>query len=609
MLKNWVAMVAETLRAVLVVKATVFLVLLTTEALAKQTPSEQARALFDEMFWQEVSRSPIREGYLGIKDNNDKWDDLSEVFVHETHEFKKSQLQKLRGIDTTKLDDDTLLSYQLYEKELMDDIDDYKWRYHNYPVNQMFGVHSTVPSFLINIHQVADEKDARAYISRLNAVPTLIDQLIESLEIRKSKGIIAPKFVFAHTIRDSENVISGYPFVKGDDSTLMADFRKKIGALDIDDKKKQTLQKAAESALTSNVGPAYRKLVDKLKKLQNLADTRDGAWKLPEGNAFYRRALELTTTTKLSAKEIHNVGLNEVARIHDEMREIMKKVGFKGTLQDFFIFMRTDKQFYYPQTEEGKQTYLAEATRLIDTMKVKLDTLFYTKPKADLIVKAVEPFREKSAGKAFYQRPAVDGSRPGTYYANLYDMTDMPIYQMEALAYHEGIPGHHMQLSIAQEIDDMPMFRKFARVTAYTEGWGLYSERVPKEFGFYEDPYSDFGRLAMELWRACRLVVDTGIHHQKWTREQAIDYLIKNTPNPENDSVKAIERYIVMPSQATAYKIGMLKILELRKRAKTSLGEKYDIREFHDVVLKNGPLPLDVLESVVDNWIKTKQTT
>jgi len=259
------------------------------------------------------------------------------------------------------------------------------------------------------------------------------------------------------------------------------------------------------------------------------------------------------------------------------------------------VLLKEDKQFYYPQTEKGQSQYLDEATAIIDTMKGELDKWFAVKPKADLIVKAVEPFRERSAGKAFYQLPAPDGSRPGIYYANLYDMSQMPRYQMEALAYHEALPGHHMQISIAQELENVPQFRKYGSYTAYIEGWGLYSELLPKEMGFYTDPYSDFGRLAMELWRACRLVVDTGLHWKKWTREEAIDYLVKNTPNAEDDSMRAIERYIVMPSQATAYKIGMIEILNLRSKAEKRLGKKYDIREFHDVVLKNGAVPLDVL--------------
>jgi len=273
-------------------------------------------------------------------------------------------------------------------------------------------------------------------------------------------------------------------------------------------------------------------------------------------------------------------------------------------LQKFFTFMRSDKQFKLPNTDAGRAVYLKNAVTAIDTMKASLDSMFIVKPKAELKVKRVEPFREKSAGRAFYQSPSLDGSRPGTYYVNLEDMNQMAVYELEALAYHEGIPGHHMQRAIAQELEGIPTFRKIGGYTAYTEGWGLYSEMLPKEYGFYTDPYSDFGRLSMELWRACRLVVDTGIHAKKWSRETAIDYLREATPSPELDVVKAIERYIVMPGQATAYKIGMLKILELRAKAKTALGKKFDIRNFHDVILKNGALPLSVLEEQVDGYIK-----
>jgi uncharacterized protein (DUF885 family) len=260
--------------------------------------------------------------------------------------------------------------------------------------------------------------------------------------------------------------------------------------------------------------------------------------------------------------------------------------------------MRTDPQFYLPDTEEGRAEYLKRATTIIDTMRGRLDELFLTKPKADVVVKAVEKFREKSAGKAFYQRPAPDGSRPGMFYVNLADMKSTPTYELEGLAYHEGIPGHHMQIAIAQEIQGLAKFRTLgSHYTAYSEGWGLYTEQIPKEMGLYQDPYSDFGRLALELWRAARLVVDTGLHHKRWPRQQAIDYLIKNTPNAPEDCEEAINRYIVSPSQATAYKIGMIKILELRENAKKQLGAKFDIRQFHDVVLTNGPIPLDVLES------------
>jgi uncharacterized protein (DUF885 family) len=317
--------------------------------------------------------------------------------------------------------------------------------------------------------------------------------------------------------------------------------------------------------------------------------------------------LQNTTTTSLTHEEIFNIGQKDVARIQGEMKEIMKKVGFKGNLKAFFKHLQESPEFYYSNDSLGKKTYLTEAERIINEMKAKLDSLFLTKPKADLIVKQVEPFREKSTAGAFYQEPAPDGSRPGIYYANTYDMKTLPKYEMEALAYHEALPGHHMQLAIAQEMKNLPRFRKYGFYTAYIEGWALYSELIPKEMGLYQNPYSDFGRLSMELLRAARLVVDVGIHSKKWTREQAIRYFTENTPNSEYDCRKEIERYIVWPSQATAYKIGMLKILELRETAKKQLGKKFDIREFHEVLLTNGAVPLNVLQELVDEWINQKQ--
>ncbi|KPM77002.1 MULTISPECIES: DUF885 family protein [Pseudoalteromonas] len=572
-----------------------------------QSEIDKANAFFEDTFNRDVMKSPIYQTYMGIKKDYDKWDDGSEERVLEDFEQTKADLVALNAINRDLLDDATKVSYDLKKQDLENEIADFKWRHYNYPVNQMFGVHSMIPAFLINQHQIADVSDAKAYISRLNGVTTVIDQLIKDLEVRADKGIIAPKFVFPHVIDSSNNILRGAPFHDGEDSTLLADFKRKVNALEIADSEKSALISDAEKALKAAVKPSYTKLINFLAQLEKRADDRDGAWKFPDGEAFYNNALARTTTTDLTAKEIHTIGLAEVARIHDEMREIKDKVGFKGDLKAFMQFMKTDKQFYYPNTAEGKQRYLDEATALIDNMKSRLDELFIVKPKADLKVKAVEAFREKAAGKAFYQQPAPDGSRPGIYYANLYDMEAMPTYQMEALAYHEGIPGHHMQIAIAQELEDVPKFRKFGGYTAYVEGWGLYSELVPKEMGLYEDPYSDFGRLAMELWRACRLVVDTGIHAMKWTRQEGIDYYVNNTPNATSDGVKMVERHIVMPSQATAYKVGMLKILELREAAKEKLGDKFDIREFHDVVLKNGAVPLNVLEKFVDQWVAKKQ--
>ena len=564
--------------------------------------SKKANQLFESIFMENVMASPISQTHLGIKTDYGKWDERGKKADQLALERNKKHLTQLKQLKREKLDVQTKLSYDLLTQKLENAIADHQWRLYNYPVNQMYGGHSMVASFLINQHQISDLADAKAYISRLNGVPKYLEQLQDALEERAQAGIIAPKFVFAHVLSDSRNIIDGAPFNGQADSALWADFQRKVAKLEINAELKSQLLFDAKTALSSQVKPAYDKLISYVITLEKRADNKDGVWKFKDGEAFYNNALARTTTTNMTADQIHLLGLAEVDRIHQEMRAIMKKVGFEGDLQAFFKFMREDKQFYYPNTEAGREAYLNDATGLIDNISGRLDEVFNVKPKAPMIVKRVEAFREKSAGKAFYNQPSPDGSRPGTYYANLYDMEAMPKYQMEALAYHEGTPGHHMQIAIAQELDGVPKFRKFGGYTAYIEGWGLYSEYFPKEMGLYNDPYSDFGRLAMELWRSCRLVVDTGIHAKKWTREQGINYYVNNTPNAKSDAVKMVERHIVMPSQATAYKIGMLKIVDIREKAKQIMGDKFDIRQFHTLLLKNGPLPLDVLEAQIIDW-------
>ena len=586
-------------------------VLLATVALSacapKQSATELANETYEALFMESLKTSPEYMTYLGMRERYDEWDDSSEQAFEDSVALSKKHLELLNEIDAEDLDKQTALSLTLYKQRLENGLSDIKWRYHGYPVNQMFGTHSSIPSFLINQHLIADAEEAKAYIARVKAVPEVIDDLIADLNLRADMGIIAPKFVFAHSIRDSQNIIVGIGAESDEENPLVADFKAKLDKLQLDESVEQALVTELNSALLMQFAPAYSNLIAALEQLDKRAEGNFGAWKLPDGAAYYSNALKRITTTDLSADEIHELGLSEVERIHNEMRAIMQQVEFEGELQDFFDFMRTAPQFYLPNSDEGRAAYMAEADRLIANMKTRLDELFYTKPKADLIVKAVEPFREKSAGRAFYQRAAPDGSRPGTYYANLYRMEDMPTYDLEALAYHEGIPGHHMQGSISQEQETLPKFRRYGGYTAYSEGWGLYSEFIPKEMGLYADPYSDFGRLSMELWRACRLVVDTGVHHKRWSREQAIAYLNDNTSSSEEANIKAIERYMVMPGQATAYKVGMLKILALREKARAELGDKFDIRGYHDVVLANGAVPLNVLENLVDEWVlKTK---
>ena len=570
--------------------------------------SKKVNDFFQKSFDYQVNLSPEFQTRLGIKKDYGKLNDNSPEADERDLEIDKKELAWLTdSVNVDALSKYALLSYKLFKQRKENSITNYKYRLHNYPVNQMHGAQSGKPAFMINMHRIDDVKDAEAYVSRLNTFNKFFSQLVDNLKTREALGILPPKFVYDKVIQDSENILVGQPFdATTIQSTLLKDFMKKVNKLDIDNETKSNLETKAKEALLTSVKPAYEGLISFMQAQKERANTDDGAWKLPDGEAFYKMALKKTTTTDLTADEIHEIGLSEVARIHVEMEAIKNQVAFEGTLQDFFQFMKTDKQFYYTTDKEGKDAYLKEAVHLIDSMKTRLDEIFITKPKADIIVKAVEPFREKSAGKAFYNRPAADGSRPGIYYANLYDMESMPTYQMEALAYHEGIPGHHMQLAIQQELQEIPKFRKFGSYTAYTEGWGLYSEFIPKEMGFYADPYSDFGRLAMELWRACRLVVDTGIHSKRWTREEGIKYYTDNTPNNELDAIKMVERHVVMPSQATAYKIGMLKILELRKKAKDAIGDKFDIRDFHEVVISHGAIPLDVLEDFVDDYIASK---
>ncbi|MSU46321.1 MAG: DUF885 domain-containing protein [Lacunisphaera sp.] len=562
------------------------------------------------MFDAAVARSPMFMAQLGIKKDTDKWDDISAARALEDFVITVQDLAELkRSFNFELLDDQTKVSYRMFVNDAERSIEGWKWRYYNYPLNQISGLHSEAPAFLINYHPIASVPDAQAYITRLRGMGLLFDQLIEGMKIGETKNIIPPRFVFPLVADSVKEVISGQPFDQSAKrSALWEDFEGKVGALkDADAATKQQLLADARAALTGVVQPAYGKIIAIMEAQQKIATDDDGAWKFAEGLDFYAFALRGSTTTRMTADEIHQLGLREVARIHHDMEAIMKQVGFKGDLPAFFKFIKEDPQFYYPTTPEGKAAYMKRATQIIDDMRVRLDEFFITKPKAPLVIRPVEPFREQGAAGAFYEQPAPDGSRPGVYYVNTIDMRGVPIFEMETLAHHEAIPGHHMQIAIAQELTGIPKFRKFSGNTAYGEGWALYTEYFPKEFGFYQDPYQDFGRLTDELLRAVRLVVDTGLHAKKWTRAQVMEYFRKNTPNSERDIFTETNRYIVWPGQATAYKIGMLKILELRELAKKELGPKFSLREYHDLVLRDGAVPMDLLEENVRAWITRKQ--
>jgi len=562
---------------------------------------------FQARYEDELARSPMTQTYLGIKDNQGKLDDASQLADDETAALAKSRLEEMRrDFDIDRLDKQTALSYRLFEFATEDQLASHKFAGNEYVFQHMGGPHSDFPSFMINFHRVETVEDAQGYIARLGEAQRYLGQYADKAQAQFENGVVLPKFVYRKISEASRNVISGAPFSEGEDSPIFVDIKGKINELSIDPEQKKALIEDAKSALLGSVQPAYLSLLTMFAEHEKGASKDDGAWKLPNAADYYAARLRHYTTTDMTADEIHQIGLNEVARIQNEMREIMKQVEFDGTLKEFFDFLRSDPQFVFSNDDTGRENYMAEATEIIEDMKGRLDSLFITKPKADIIVKRVEPFREATAFGAFYNRPAPDGSRPGTYYINLKDVKEQPKYLMQALAYHEGIPGHHMQIAIAQELEGLPKFRTLGGHTSYIEGWALYSEAVPKELGLYTDPYKDFGRLSMEIFRAARLVVDTGIHTKKWTREQAVQYYLNNIPNPEGDVRAEIDRYIVWPGQATAYKIGMLKIQELRKHAETRLGDKFDIREFHDVILANGSVPLKVLEELVNDWIKSK---
>ena len=575
------------------------------EEIAKE--SSKVNEFFEKDFQEAMERSPEFLTFMGSKKKYEQLDDNSYDNFLKEHELAKASLGRLRSFDPQKLDPQTKISYDLYIEDGKDLENSKKFYFHNYFVNQMYGRHSGLVEFMLNQHSVVNEPEAWSYISRLEAFEKAMDDVIAKLEAQKSKGIKYPNFIFEHVIRDSKNIISGFPFqnIKRD-SDLYKDFRTKVARIPAEPKIKNILMNKAKLSMTRYVKPAYQKLITYLEQLEKESPDSHGVWALPNGDKFYAYRLKKITTTDLSPAQIHKLGLSEVEKIHNEMKKLMESLEFKGTLKEFFANVQNNPKLFYPNTYRGKQSYLQDTKKIIAAIEAKTDQLFNVKPKAKLIVKPVEEYREKSAGVAFYEAPAPDGSRPGIYYVNMADMTTIPKYDMEALAYHEAVPGHHMQIAIAQELQGLPKFRLFGGFTAYSEGWGLYAEKLPKEVGFYQDPYSDFGRLSMELWRAARLVVDTGIHHYKWTRDQAIDYLTLNTPNSMDKNTKEVERYFVMPGQATAYKIGQLKIIELRQKAEKRLQTQFDLKEFHDVILKNGALPFTVLEQVVDSYIKTK---
>jgi uncharacterized protein (DUF885 family) len=576
-----------------------------------QTETERLMAFFDQQFQRELAFSPQGQTFLGLIDNVDAYgrlDDPSYAAFEAGQERARADLETLRNeFDFDALTPDAQVSYRFAEFVLTNRLEQGEFWDHNYIFTQFFGPHSNIPSMIIGYHRVANADQADAYVRRLENLGPVMQTFVTQADERAQQGVLPPGFAYPTIINTARGMITGAPFDdSGTDSPLWADFNGKLEGLEISDDDMTALQDRARTALLESVGPAYRNLIATMENHAEIAEQIeiDGVSRLPRGAEFYEaRVQNYTTRDDMTAEQVHNTGLAEVDRIHGEMRDIMEQVGFDGTLQEFFEFTRTDSQFFYENTEEGRQRYLEEATAMLDTITDTLPEYFGRLPQAELEVRAVEPYRIETATGAFYEPGPLDGSAPGAYYVNLAHMDELPVYQMETLAYHEGLPGHHMQSAIAQELDNVPMFQRVTWYSAYGEGWALYSENLGKDMGFFTDPYQDFGRLSYEVFRAARMVVDTGIHFYDWSEQDAIDYMLENTPMTAGDIQNEIRRYIVWPGQAMSYKVGMLTILELRQRAMDALGDGFDYGEFHDVVLSNGSVPLTLLSDLVDDYI------
>lgn len=557
---------------------------------------------FEETFARQVAKSPELRTTLGLPGDQGSWDDLSEVALADDDAALAVDLARLRrDFPDDGLTPDGRLNKRLWEYQAEERLAAARWRQNSYPADHFNGCHGKIVDTLATFHPIRDKIGAQAWLSRVRKIDMPVDQLIAALKAGADRGVIPPRFSMEKALDAVGKVLTGRPFVPSasEESALLAGFRSKIAALDLPEADKTALVTEAEDLLSDHFAPAWARLTSAMRAVLARSDDRDGVWKLPNGDAYYQYCLSRHTTLPLVPTDVHELGLTEVRHIQAEMETIKDKVGFMGNLSAFNQFLRTDRQFYFSDDDAGRAAYLAGATDILQRVASVLDGQFNLKPKAPLVVQRFERFREASSTIARYSQPASDGSRPGIYYVNLSDMKEMPIWQMEVLAFHEGVPGHHLQIALAQEATGLPDFRRHEFHTAYVEGWGLYSERLPKELGFYTDPYSDFGRLTFALWRALRLVMDTGIHAKRWTRTQAIDYFVANSAFTREVAEREVDRYIVYPGQACAYYIGLRKLLELRDAAREKLGARFDIRFFHDIVLGNGSLPLPVLEQVV----------
>lgn len=549
---------------------------------------------------QLLTQLGLLESY-GIRGHNAELDDLSPEARAENFAHLKETYATFSEYDSEDIEGEELVSHAVFKNFLELQLAEEQWQWHDYPVNQLFGMQNSLPNFLVDMHQIKDETGAEHYVARLNAVPEQFVGLLEDLQGRAERGVVPPRFVLEASIEQIDNFLAG----EATDNLLYTSLITRLENSDIPAAEHQEWLTATEQAITDSVEPAYTDLRDYLATLSETATNEAGVWKLPDGEAYYQHMLKRHTTTELTADEIHQLGLSEVERIQAEMRRIFADEGYTdGDVGAMLAAINADDDFLYDDSDAGRAQILADYNRILDDIETYLDPAFRMQPEAALEVRRVPEFAEKNAPGAYYQRPALDGSRPGVFYANLYNINDTPTFGMKTLAVHEGTPGHHFQLAIQQEVKGLPTFRSFMPYTVHSEGWALYTELLMYELGLYEDdPFGNLGRLQAELFRAVRLVVDTGIHAKRWTREEAIDYMVANTGMTESSVFSEIERYIVMPGQATSYKLGMLKFVELRAEAREQLGSNFDLRDFHDVVLQNGSVPLPILEQLINQYV------
>ncbi len=562
----------------------------------------------DGEFEEELLRSPEWLTRLGRDDRQDELSDVTEAAMDADLAWRRESVEAMKAqFDYDKLNDVAKTSYDIWELELEREQAARPWRRHQY-IFARGGPHTGLPNFMINFHEVDDVADMDAYVARISEIGRVIDEYLVRAKAATDDGVRMPRFAYEQTLSEAQRVTSGAPFDGGAPSPLYENVLDNTQALveagAADETEAAALAERAARAMTEDMYPAYERLIAWLEAdIVNTTEDARGAWHLPDGEAYYNWRLENQTTTDMTADEIHELGLAEVARIQAEMEQIKQTVAFDGTLQEFFEFMRTDDQFFLPSTDEGREEYLRQAREHIARVEAKLPEYFGLLPKAGVEVRRVEAFREEPGGAAHYMTGSLDGSRPGVFYAHLVDMSAVSTFRLENLAYHEALPGHHMQRSIAQEMEGLPDFRGQYSYTAYTEGWGLYAEYLGKDMGGYEDPYSDFGRLSGEIWRAVRLVVDTGLHAKGWSEQQGVEYALANSPRPESSVRSEMRRYLVNPAQATTYKIGMNHILDLRAQAQAELGDDFTYAGFHDVVLGGGAVPLPILTERVEGWI------